>query len=79
MLKDSIDFDYNLKQIKQEIDSDIQLQDEVMDSEKMNNTFSTIEILKIYFFCFVVSFTSYYNKRISLFGCTISSSLFKVF
>ena len=43
MLKDSIDFDYNLKQIKQEIDSDIQLQDEVMDSEKMNNTFSTIE------------------------------------
>lgn len=43
MLKDSIDFDYNLKQINQEIDSDIQLQDEIMDSEKMNDAFSTIE------------------------------------
>lgn len=43
MLKDSIDFDYNLEQINQEIDSEIQLQDEIMDSEKMNNTFSTIE------------------------------------
>ena len=43
MLKDSIDFDYNLEQINQEIDPEIQLQDEIMDSEKMNNTFSTIE------------------------------------
>lgn len=34
MLKDSIDFDYNLEQINQEIDSEIQLQDEIMDSEK---------------------------------------------
>ena len=43
MLKDSIDFDYNLKQIEEKIDTEIKLQDKIMDSEKMNDAFSTIE------------------------------------
>ena len=43
MLKDSIDFDYNLKQINQKVDSDIKLQDKILDSKKMNDTFTTIE------------------------------------
>lgn len=43
MLKDSIDFDYNINKLKEELDLQIQLQDDLLDSEKFNATLESIE------------------------------------
>ena len=43
MLKDTIDFEYAINKVKEEINLDIQLQDDILDSEKMNVSFKSIE------------------------------------
>lgn len=43
MLKDSTDFDYTIDLLNEELDLNIQLQDDTMDSNKMNKSFESIE------------------------------------
>ena len=43
MLKDSTDFDYNMSELKKDLDINITLQDDVMESEKMNTSLKSIE------------------------------------
>ena len=43
MLRDPIDFDYAISKVREKIDLNIELQDDLMDSKKMNNTFKSIE------------------------------------
>ncbi len=43
MLRDPIDFDYAIAKVREKMDLEIDLQDELMDSKKMNNTFKSIE------------------------------------
>lgn len=43
MLKDSTDFDYTVDLLNKELDLDIQLQDEIMESDKMNSSLKSIE------------------------------------
>ncbi|MGL5506878.1 MAG: hypothetical protein ACRDB0_03135, partial [Paraclostridium sp.] len=43
MLKDSIDFEYAIKKVKEKIELDIQQQGKTLDSEKMNLTLDNIE------------------------------------
>ena len=43
MLRDPIDFDYAISKVREKMDLKIDLQDELMDSKKMNNTFKSIE------------------------------------
>ena len=41
MLKDNTDFDYNISKLKEDLNIDITLQDEIMDSEIMNTSLKT--------------------------------------
>ena len=43
MLKDNTDFDYNISKLKEDLNIDITLQDEIMDSEIMNTSLKSIE------------------------------------
>ena len=43
MLRDPIDFDYAIAKVREKMDLNIELQDELMDSKKMNDTFKSIE------------------------------------
>ena len=43
MLRDPIDFDYAMSKVREKMDLNIELQDDLMDSKKMNNTFKSIE------------------------------------
>lgn len=43
MLKDKTDFDYNMSELKKDLNINITLQDDVMESEKMNTSLKSIE------------------------------------
>ena len=43
MLKDNTDFDYNISKLKEDLNIDITLQDEIMDSKIMNTGLKSIE------------------------------------
>lgn len=43
MLKDSTDFDYTINLLNKDLDIDIQLQNDIMESEKMNKSLKSIE------------------------------------
>ena len=43
MLKDSTDFDYNMSELKKDLDINITLQDDIMESKKMNTSLKSIE------------------------------------
>ena len=43
MLKDNTDFDYTINILNTDLDLNIEMQDDIMESEKMNNTFKSIE------------------------------------
>ena len=43
MLKDSTDFDYNMSELKKDLDINITLQDNTMESDKMNSSLKSIE------------------------------------
>ena len=43
MLKDTVDFEYAINKVKEDINLDITLQDKILDSKKMNDSFQSIE------------------------------------
>lgn len=43
MLKDSVDFDYTIDLLNKDLDLNIELQDDIMESDKINNSFKSIE------------------------------------
>lgn len=43
MLRDPVDFDYAISKVKEEMDLNIELQEELLDSKKMNDSFKSIE------------------------------------